>query len=370
MSIVDENEKRLARLQEDLTDGIRNIQDRLTQLEVANDKAEVERKRFAYRGTKTGGAYVPYTAEEKAFSNYLKHGPDRMDPYERKTLVASDNTLGGYLAPDEYYTTLVTKLTEFSPIRRLATVLETSGRALEIPKVTGQLDANWIGGEVTERSETEGTTFGLETIEPKQCYAFVKVSRSFLEDSKVDLDGYLVGQFAERMAKLEGTAFLSGNQTNRPEGILVNANVESSNSGDNDKLTVDGLIDMVYTLPDQYRRNAKWLMNRYTIATIRKMTDPANHYVWERSIAPGEPATLLGFPIVECPDMANVANAAYPIIFGDIRKAYYIVDRVQLDVQRLVERYAELGIIGFLGRKRVGGQVGLPEAIRKMRIAA
>ena len=212
-------------------------------------------------------------------------------------------------------------------------------------------------------------TVGLETIPTHECFGLVKVSRQLLEDSKVDLDNFLVGEFGRRFARIEGTSFISGNTTSRPEGLLTNANVSAANSGNGTDITADGLLDLVYSLESEYRRGASFLMNRGTIQKIRKLKNNDADYIWQPSFAAGQPELLLGYPIYEAVDMPDVANAAYPIVFGDFKRAYCIADRVEMSILRLVEKYAEFGIVGFMGRKRVGGQVVLAEAIKKLKIA-
>jgi HK97 family phage major capsid protein len=91
--------------------------------------------------------------------------------------------------------------------------------------------------------------------------------------------------------------------------------------------------------------------------------------LWERSLALGAPPTILGAPYVEAIDMDPVGAGTYPILFGDFRRAYIIVDRVSMVVKRLNELGAKIGIIEFMVRKRVGGQVILPQALRKMKIS-
>jgi len=111
-------------------------------------------------------------------------------------------------------------------------------------------------------------------------------------------------------------------------------------------------------------------MKRSTVGKIRKLKDNDGQYMWQPSLQAGQPSTLLGYPIVEAVDMPDVAANSYPIMFGDFRAAYMIVDRINIEVQRLVELYATQGLVGFLFRKRVDGQVILPEAVRKFKIAA
>jgi len=139
-------------------------------------------------------------------------------------------------------------------------------------------------------------------------------------------------------------------------------------SGNASLLQADGLINCAYSLKSAYAKNAIWLMNRSTLGSVRTLKDSYGQYLWQPGIASDVPNTILDHPYVETPDMPAVAANAFPIIFGDIKRAYVIVDRVQMVMTRLTERYADFGQIGFIARKRVGGQVVLPEAILKHQI--
>lgn len=363
------SEEQAKKLTDDLINGINEIKSRLNRVEIASDKREVELKKAATSGVPlNANGYCPNSPEEKAFSTYLKQGDQRMDVFERKTLVLANDAQLGYLAPDAYAEEVILKLQEFSPVRSVAGIRQTDSTAIKIPKQTGAVDAGWTS-EIGLRVEDANLTLGLETIPTHEVYAFVKVGRQMLEDSRVNVDQFLAGEFGRKFANMEGAAFIAANVTTRPEGILTNGNVGSANSGNGTNMTSDGLIDLVYSLPQEYRRNGSWLMNRSSIQKIRKFKNNQNDYLWEPSFAAGQPERLLGYPIFECPDMPDEANAAFPVAFGDFRTGYLIVDRVAIEIQRLVERYAEYGIVAFIARKRVGGQVVQPDAIKKLRIA-
>jgi HK97 family phage major capsid protein len=352
----------LEKLGKEIKDGIEEVKDRhesrLKKIETRLDKEEVmmREKNRVFTSTSEAG-YHASTPEEKTFSEFLKHGEQRMDEYERKTLRLANETGAGYLAPDAYTDEVIMKLQEYSPVRSVARIMQTDATAIQIPKQTGAVDANWTS-EIATRTEDANLTFG-----------FVKLSRQLIEDSRVNVDAFLSDEFGRKFANVEGLSFISGNTTGRPEGLLTNANIASSNSGDGSNLTPDGFMDLVYSLPAEYRKNASFLMNRSTIQEARKLKNNQNDYIWQPGLAAGQPERLLGYPVFEACDMPDVANAAYPVLFGDFKRGYFIVDRVSMDVQRLVERYAEYGIIAYMARKRVGGQVVLAEAIRKMLIA-
>src|SRR5260370_187378 len=80
--------------------------------------------------------------------------------------------------------------------------------------------------------------------------------------------------------------------------------------------------------------SATWLMNRATIGAVRALVGPQCRFLWEPGLADGTPPNLLGSPYVEVPDMPNVPTGAsasgtyFPIIYGNIKRGYLIVDRI------------------------------------------
>jgi HK97 family phage major capsid protein len=107
------------------------------------------------------------------------------------------------------------------------------------------------------------------------------------------------------------------------------------------------------------------MFNRTTLGAIRKLKDSAGQYVFQAGmmLTAGVPNSVLGYPYVEAPDLADVGSSAKPVIFGDFSRGYMIVDRVNLSVLRDPFTQASTGNVRYLARRRVGGQVVLPEAL-------
>jgi len=311
----------------------------------------------------------------KVFEKWLRFGRSGLTPDESKMLSQPSEqkvlTIGGstgiaYLAPGEYVNKIIKGVTEISPMRSLADIRTTSNNFSEIPKRTGQFAALWTG-EIGSKAETTGLTYGMETIPNHEMYALVKVSNHSLEDSAFNLEAELTSEFAEQFAKAEATAFVTGDSVSKPEGFTVNSSVNSATivyDVSDAAIILNGLIDLIYAPKTAYAQNGTLVGNRSSIAYIRKAKDSNNKYYWEPDFQAGTPGRFMGVPIVEMPDMANLTTAGnYGLAFGDFRRAYVISDRIQISIQRLTELYAESGQVGFLARKRVGGQVVLAEAI-------
>jgi len=308
----------------------------------------------------------------KAFSNMLRKGENELDEMERKALYESDDTLGGYYAPEEYVADLIKSVTEISPLRSVARVRSTSNRGIEIPKRTGQFAATFVN-ETATRTETTGYQTGLMQIDAHELYAMVDISQALLEDSAFNLESEMSTEFGEQFAKREGTAFISGNGVGQPQGITDSgAGVATVNSGSGTALTANGLLDLMYSIKSDYMTNANFVMNRSALAAVLKLEDTEGQkiFVQGMSYVGAAPSTILGKPYILAEDMPNVGSSAKPVAYGDFSRAYTIVDRVNLSVMRDPYSVATAGNIRYIARRRVGGAVVLAEAIALQNISA
>jgi HK97 family phage major capsid protein len=308
----------------------------------------------------------------KAFSNMLRKGEKELDEMERKALYESDDTLGGYYAPEEYVADLIKSVTEISPLRSVARVRTTSNRGIEIPKRTGQFAATFVN-ETATRTETTGYQTGLMQIDAHELYAMVDISQALLEDSAFDLESEMSTEFGEQFAKREGTAFISGNGVGQPQGItFAGAGVAAVNSGSGTVLTANGLLDLMYSIKSDYMTNANFVMNRSSLAAVLKLEDTEGQkiFVQGMSYVGAAPSTILGKPYILAEDMPDVGSGTKPVAYGDFSRAYTIVDRVNLSVMRDPYSVATAGNIRYIARRRVGGAVVLAEAIALQNISA
>ena len=127
---------------------------------------------------------------------------------------------------------------------------------------------------------------------------------------------------------------------------------------------------LVYALKKVYRRNATWAMNSTTEGLYRMLKDGEGRYLWDTGLDKDGVPTLLGKKVINPEGMPDIAANAFPVLFGDFASGYKIRDRSGVVIKRLVERYAEYDQTGFLLKKRVGGEVALPEAFRCLKITA
>jgi HK97 family phage major capsid protein len=307
----------------------------------------------------------------KAWDTFMRKGNEGLDAEETKALTVGTAATAGNLAPEEYVAEIIKIVTEISPVRAVARIRQTTSKEIEIPQKTANFAAAWTA-ETGTRSETTGYTTALKTIATHEQYAMVDISSQLLEDSAFDMEAEMNQEFAEQFAKGEGNAFIVGNGTNKPVGITHgNVVAHTATGAASAAITTDNLMDLVHGLKSEYAANATMMFNRATLGIIRKLKDTAGQYIFQTGFSgqSGAPNTIIGIPYVEAPDVADAASGAKSVLIGDFRRGYMIVDRVALSVLRDPYSQASTGLVRYLARKRVGGEVVLAEAMRVLKHA-
>lgn len=288
---------------------------------------------------------------------------DMNDRVRKNVLTVGNDTTGGYLAPVEYVREIIKTVAEISPARSLARVRSTANKAIQLPKRTASFAAQWTS-EAGTRSETTGLAYGMLEITAHEMYALIDISSANLEDSAFNMADEIQMEAAEQFATAEGTAFVTGSGVGRPEGFVTNSSVSTTNSGAAATVKADGMLQLKYSLKTAYAANATWTMNRTTMGAVRRLKDGQGNYLWMPGIANGRPNTIDGDPYVELPDMANEGSGTKPVAYGDFRRGYTLVDRIVMEMLRDPFTQATSGNIRFIFRRRVGGMVTQPEAIK------
>jgi len=363
--------KALADLTKSVDDRLKAIEGKADTTAIVSrlDKIEAKQNRPAGGSDKAADDETA-AIERKAFGTYLRLG-NAAPADELKTLTVSNDPQGGYLAPAEMSTEFLRDITELSPIRSLATVRSTTSASVSYPRRTGITNAKWKGE--TQAAESSEPTFGQIDVTIRDVTTFTDISNALLSDSGGAAEAEVRLALAEDFGAKEGLAFVKGTGVLDPEGLMVNASVGFTPTGNASTLgsaPADLLISHMYSLPAAYRARGTWLMNGSTLAAVRKLKDGSTGvYLWQPSYAAGQPETILGRPVIEVPDMDDIGSAAEPIAFGDIERAYRIVDRLALSV--LVNPYilATNGITRIHATRRVGGAVVAPAAVKKIRCA-
>nr|WP_255469076.1 phage major capsid protein [Achromobacter sp. UMC46] len=286
---------------------------------------------------------------------------------------------GGFLTPVEWDRTITDMLREESPMRELAQVQPTSKAGWTKLFNMGGTGSGWVG-ETDQRPETATPNLKALGFGHGEIYANPAATQQILDDSEINLDAWLAGEVQAEFAEQEGIAFISGDGVKKPAGILTYVEggtnaakhpfgaIKVINSGAAADISSDAVLDLIYGLPKKYRQNSRFLTNNLTIAKLRKLKDGQGNYLWQPSAQAGQPATLQGYGIAEDENMPDVAANSIPMLFGDYKRGYLIIDRMGVRVLR--DPYTKKPYVLFYTTKRVGGGVQNPECLRALKVAA
>ena len=282
-------------------------------------------------------------------------------------LVEGTDSAGGFLVPEEYDTRLIEKLEQENVLRKLGTVIQTSGER-KINVAATKPAASWV--EESGALAFGDATFSQVILDAYKLSVAVKVSEELLADNQYDLEGYLIRSFGQAIADAEEEAFIMGNGSNKPTGILDAAGggqIGVTTAGA--AITADEIVDLVYKLKRPYREKAAFIMADSTLANIRKMKDSNGNFLWQPGLQAGEPDRILGYPVYTSVYVPMVAAGKPVMAFGDF-SYYNIGDRGIRSIAALHELYAGVGQVAFLAKERVDGKLILPEAVQIMKMKA
>lgn len=318
------------------------------------------------RGNFQGEIKEAKLEEVKAFEKFLVEGKnDVRVSAEAKYLRTDSNELGGYLAPAQYIAEIIKNITEISPVRQVARVISTTAKEIQIPKRTGLISGGWIGEGATFSDSS--STYGMETLRAEKMGVYCDISIEMLRDAAFNMQGQISLDVSEDLAALEGRGYISGTGVGQPEGLLTNSLIAAYAGGAAASLQADALFGVQGEIKGGY--NLSWMFNRKTLHQhIRTLKDGNGQYLLQLGLG-SLPNTIAGVPYVLANDMPDVAVNTFPILIGDFRKGYYIVDNQNIEVLEDPYTQATTGKKRYIFYKRTGGQVVLPEAIKKIKIA-
>ncbi len=311
---------------------------------------------------------------------YLRKGLET--GFETKRFSISTGAEGGLAVPLEIDSAIEQQLRSLSPIRQIANVVKVGTSNYRKLVAVGGFASGWVS-DVAPRPETATPTF-VEVAPPfGELYANPAATQAMLDDAMFDVEAWLAREVAAEFARAEGIAFVSGTGTNQPKGFLT---YPTSTAGDATRPwgtvqhvpsgaagafpasnPADRLIDLVHALRTPYRQGASWVMNSNTLSVIRKFKDSSGAFVWQPGLGEGQPATLLGYPVIEVDAMPDIGANALAIAFGHFSSAYVVAERGETSVLR--DPFSNKPFVHFYATRRVGGALVNSEAIKFLRFA-
>ncbi|PRY26212.1 HK97 family phage major capsid protein [Aliiruegeria haliotis] len=318
---------------------------------------------------------------QKAFEAYLRSGDEdamrglEMEGKALSTAVAAD---GGYLVDPETAETVKSVLKSNASIRAIANVVNVEATSFDVLIDHGEMGSGWAT-ETGSMIETDTPQIERVTIPLHELSALPKASQRLLDDSAFDIDGWLAGRIADKFSRAEAAAFVNGDGVDKPKGFLAHPTTDNeiwdwgelgyvASGADGAFASADVLIDLVYALGAEYRANGTFVMNSKTAGTVRKLKDGDGRFLWSDGLAAGEPARLLGYPVLIAEDMPDIASGEHAIAFGDFASGYTVAERPDLRVLR--DPFSAKPHVLFYATKRVGGDVSDFAAIKLLKFSA
>jgi len=318
---------------------------------------------------------------KKALGTYLRTGDDdglRGLDLEGKALNTAVNAEGGYLVDPQTAEMIQGVLRGASSLRAIANVVNVEATSFDVLVDQTDVGAGWAT-ETAATTETDTPQIERISIPLHELSALPKASQRLLDDTAFDIEGWLAGRIADKFARAEAAAFVSGDGVDKPTGFLTHPTAADASwswgnlgyvitgaDGDFAALNpADAIVDLVYALGARYRANASFVMNSKTAGAVRKMKDADGRFLWSDGLAAGEPARLMGYPVLIAEDMPDIASNAMAIAFGDFGAGYTIAERPELRVLR--DPFSAKPHVLFYATKRVGGDVSDFAAIKLLK---
>lgn len=302
------------------------------------------------------------TGDMDAFKHYIATGDDVV---ARKALQEDDGGEGGYLVPDDFNATIISKRDPLSwPRMAGVQTLFTNRDKIDIPAESTSF------AKFTRTAEEAGYTtndpaFAQNQVTVHKWTKMFKISEELSGDNAVGLDGWLATAIARSVAQTEAYYCAIGSGTNQHLGVFEGGDTDALAFDSAAQITPEEIWELFYTLGTGYHANAIWLMDPQTWRYLLSLRDTSNWAFSSADMASinvdGASGELLGKKVFLQDDIPVIATGVCVVMVGD--PFYYaLVERQSLSVRRLNELYAANGQIGFKCDFRQGGTVLVEEA--------
>lgn len=304
--------------------------------------------------------------KSKAFRNFLLYGSSGLNEEERGLLKpynseeraqSTTGSAGGYTIPEGFSNELEVAMKSFGGIFQAGRVQPTAtGNDIPWPTINDTANVGAILGENTSFGSSTDASFGVVTLKAfKYSSKPVLISNELLQDSAFNLEQYIAQMLVDRIYRaFNAHATATGDGTAQPKALIADTieGVEAAAGA----ISYDDLIDLQHSVDISYRGQASWMMHDSTLKTLRKLKDSTGLPIYQENLRVGEPATLLGKPIIINNDMEEVGASKKTITFGNHNK--YLIRQVSsIGVKRLNERYADLDQVAFVMFQRLDGRL-------------
>lgn len=335
-------------------------------------------KRSQRVGTQVAPEASAVARHREAFNAFLRKGNEAGLADLQASINLGTDTEGGYLVPKTLDSEIEKYEIDNSPMRQVCRVIPVTNENYEKLVKQGSAGTGWVG---EEEARPETTTPTWNSLKPYfgEVYANPGLTQKALDDVGLNLEAELGEDIGLAFGADENDAFTNGTGVKKPKGLTAYSMaatadgsrafgvIEKLHTASAGNFVIDKMIDLVHKLHRGYRQNASWMLTTLGLGAVRKLKS-GDLYVFQPSLLAGQPASLLGYPIVENDDMPAVASDVVGAYFGDFRRAYYVVD--VRGVRMLRDPYSNKPKVHFYTTKRVGGMLVNDRALKALVLSA
>lgn len=275
-----------------------------------------------------------------------------------KKTISTGTASFGYTVPTTLAKAVHEKKDKIAKIRKNAFVFQLDGK-FQLPVEGTSATAYWIDTETDADITESNPTTTKNDLDDNYLAVRVRVPYKLLATSNVNITEYVSRLSARAIVKAEETAFVAGDGTGEPTGIR-NASISYIDS--DASVSYDNLVDLFYSVPEQYRMNGKWLMSTKALKLVRKLKDLNNLPIFDV-----RDNTIFAKEVLECVDIPeNLGTSANEteIYFGDLSEYWIKEGTSMLAETRPVQGRLQVDMFMY---ESIDGCVVNTDAFRKLR---
>ena len=348
----------------------------------ATIKAEYEARKMEMEETpeeKAPKESDDVSKQERAFVDFIITGEEK-----RANSPGMSYGSNGAIVPTTIAKKIIEKVKELSPIYEKVEKFHTKG-TLEIPvynadssvdSPTGDVNVAYQGDEFTALVAGQGKFTSVE-LKGYSHGALSVISRKLLNNSDINITSFLTNKIAQAFADFWEKELLvgTGASNNHMTGAISTTNLVATGNTTYtaaNAAKIDNLISLQLAIPQQYQKNAMWIMNKAVFTELRKLKDGNGNYymAYGKGLTGGFDWEFLGKPVYISENMpeATVANNI-PVLYGDFSGMAMKISQ-DLEIQLMREKYIDKNAIGIVGWAECDSKIQNNQMIAGLKMAA
>ena len=286
--------------------------------------------------------------EERAFADFVRGN------YNERSDVNLTLTDNGAVVPKTIVNRIIRKVYDICPVLARSQKFNVKG-TLAVPFYPA--DANNITvayqEEFVDMESTSGS-FSSVNLTGYLAGALTKVSRSLVNNTNIDVVGFIIDEMAQAIARFIEHELLIGHPagvdpSEDPAKVLglstLNNKITLASAS---AITADDVVRLQGKVKDMFQNDAIWIMHPSTREALRLLKDNMGHYMLNPDFTSAFGWNMLGKPVYVSDNMPEIGAGRTVIYYGDF-KGLASKFNEDINIQVLRERYAPQHALGLVG---------------------